>query len=198
VSQCTAVGKKSVARDDLRALVDSYIADHQPSAMRDQTFFESMPSLELAIHHAAYALDHREPPKRYSHQRRIRYAPMRKAYLLLMQSLEVLRSFQTFVALHEFMRLAFSKIRGLGPLYTYDTALRIGFRLRLQPIAVYLHSGTRKGAQALGIRGLKVVNVGELPQALHVLQAHEIENFLCIFKPSLGLSNKVRSHAAAI
>jgi hypothetical protein len=33
----------------------------------------------------------------------------------------------------------------------YDTALRIGAKLKLFPTKVYLHAGTRLGARALGL-----------------------------------------------
>lgn len=142
-----------------------------------------MPSLELALHYAAFALDHRDPPKRYAHQRRIRLAPMRRAYKFLSRSSAELKGCRTFDALHNFLANAFSKIRGLGPLYTYDTALRIGFFLKFEPELVYLHAGTRDGARAIGIRNARVAEIDMLPSELRVLAPHEIENFLCIFKP---------------
>ncbi|MGE0188127.1 MAG: hypothetical protein AB7F79_02265 [Steroidobacteraceae bacterium] len=170
----------------ISALIARYIAVHQPSAIREKLFFANMPSLELAIHHAAYSLDDREPPKRYSHQRRIRRSPMRKAHWYLSHSLAKLWEMRTFTELHKFLKATFSKIHGLGALYTYDTALRLGFFLRLEPVDVYLHAGTRQGARAIGIRASRIVKVNELPTELHVLAPHEIENFLCIFKPRKG------------
>lgn len=173
-------------RGSIRSLVGIYLKDHQPNALREKHFFETMPSLDLALHHAAFALDHRDPPKRYSHQRRIRFAPMRKAYRFLLGAREELLGFTTFEKLHELLSSAFSRIRGLGPLYTYDTALRIGFFLKLEPSLVYLHAGTRDGARAIGIRGVRVVAFDTLPQELQVLAPHEVENFLCIFKPRVA------------
>lgn len=170
----------------VRDLVRIYLKDHQPNALKEKYFFENMPSLDLTLHHAAFALDHRDPPKRYSHQRRIRFAPMRKAYKFLLGARKELLGFTTFERLHEFLSSAFSKIKGLGPLYTYDTALRIGFFLKLEPSLVYLHAGTRDGARAIGIRGVRVVEVNTLPQELQVLAPHEVENFLCIFKPRVA------------
>ena len=90
---------------------------------------------------------------------------------------------RTFDELHSFLEVTFLKIPGLGVLYTYDTALRIGFYLRLEPKAVYLHAGTKIGARALGVTTAKRAQVRDLPLALQVLPVHEIENFLCIFKP---------------
>jgi len=173
-------------RQSIRSLVTIYVKEHQPNALREKSFFETMPSLELALHHAVFALDHREPAKRYSHQRRIRLAPMRQAGKFLAQAGAELKGFNTFETLHEFLANAFSKIRGLGPLYTYDTALRIGFFLKLEPKLLYLHAGTRDGARAIGIRSVRAVKVDKLPPELQVLAPHEIENFLCIFKQRIS------------
>lgn len=183
MSDCNNSTSNWVGRGDLNSLVSMYIAKHQPRALREKSFFESMPSLELAIYHAAFALDDREPPKRYSHQRRIRMRPMKHAHHFLLQSRGRLAKVRSFEELHDFLRIAFSEVHGLGALYTYDTALRVGFFLKLAPEKVYLHAGTRQGARAFGVRNADVVEVSALPRELAALPPHEIENFLCIFKP---------------
>lgn len=183
MSACNNNTSQDVGRSGLRSLVALYIAKHRPGALREKAFFDSMPSLELAIYHAAFALDDRDPPKRYSHQRRIRMRPMKQAHHCLLQSRDQLKKARTFEDLHEILRTAFSDVHGLGALYTYDTALRLGFFLGLAPEKVYLHAGTRQGARALGVRCSDVVEVSALPKELQTLPPHEIENFLCIFKP---------------
>lgn len=172
------IGKRSI-----RFLIDNYIKEHQRNALNEKDFFTKIPSIELAIHHAAFALDDRIPPRRYSHQRRIRLIPMREAHKFLSRSIDQLNKFKTFEELHEFLRSAFCKINGLGPLYIYDTALRIGFFRKLEPKLVYLHAGTRVGAKALHLGRGETVSVEALPQELRCLPPHEIENFLCLFKP---------------
>lgn len=137
--------------------------------------------MELAIHHAAFALDHRN--KRYSHQCRISLAPIRKAHEFLLSSNKDLGALASFNEIHTFLESSFSKIRGLGVLYTYDTALRLGFFFGVEPTSVYLHAGTKNGARAFGVSGSRIVSVESFPAALRVLPAHEIENFLCIFRP---------------
>lgn len=166
---------------NLRGLVAKYVKDHQPNARREKSFFEDMPSFELAASHAAFAMD--GEGKRYSHQSRISKRPMETAYKLLLRERDRIHAMTTFDEMHAFLEDAFSKIHGLGKLYTYDTALRLGFFRRLEPVAVYLHAGTAEGARALGIQASGVVSVSTLPRELHVLPAHEIENFLCVFKP---------------
>lgn len=180
---CSSAGMTLATRGAvLRSLVARYIAQHRPRALREKDFFTSMPSLELAIHHAALALDDRNPPRRYSHQCRIRLAPMRKAEQFLLRARKQLEAKTTFDDLHTFLANTFTKIPGLGVLYTYDTALRLGFFLGLEPTSVYLHAGTKVGARALGVTASHMVRVSSLPPALQVLPPHEIENFLCIFK----------------
>lgn len=181
---CSAVKNNLTIRgSSLRSLVENYIKEHRPRALRERDFFMSMPSLQIAIHHAAFALDDRTPPKRYSHQCRIRRAPMQQAEKYLIAAQKKLGAMTTFDGLHSFLAGMFTKIPGLGVLYTYDTALRLGFFLRLEPELVYLHAGTKVGARALGVTASQTVRVSSLPRALQVLPAHEIENFLCIFKP---------------
>jgi hypothetical protein len=72
---------------------------------------------------------------------------------------------------------------GLGELYFYDTALRIGAKLGVLPQAVYLHAGTRAGATTLGlIVDGSVLLKSELPELPQKLQPHEVEDVLCIYK----------------
>ena len=182
----TTANKTSIQGNSLISLVEIYREKHRNSALQEKTFFEEMPSLKLAIYHAAFALDHRTPSKRYSHQRRIRQAPMRQAYKYLSDALVKIKNCKTFDELHELLCVAFLRIHGIGQLYTYDTALRIGFALGIEPTLVYLHAGTRQGARAIGVKSSKKVELQDLPVALRKLAPHEIENFLCIFKPRIA------------
>jgi hypothetical protein len=51
---------------------------------------------------------------------------------------------------------------------------------------VYLHSGTRDGARALGLgRGRDTLRKHELPREFEELTAAEIEDCLCIYKDAL-------------
>jgi hypothetical protein len=58
---------------------------------------------------------------------------------------------RNFAELFEMIHTAVHPIPGLGELYVYDTALRIGAKLNLLPDKAYLHAGTRSGARALGL-----------------------------------------------
>lgn len=75
------------------------------------------------------------------------------------------------------------KIVGLGELYFYDTALRIGAYLNLHPEKVYLHRGTRIGAKKLGFDWKKEsLDPAIFPEPLKPLKPLEIDYFLCIYK----------------
>lgn len=74
-------------------------------------------------------------------------------------------------------------IHDIGPLTIYDTALRIGAFLRLEPAVVYLHRGTREGAKAIGENHRsECLDVRELPRPFQRLKPYEIEDCLCIYK----------------
>lgn len=45
------------------------------------------------------------------------------------------------------------KVKGFGELSIYDTAVRIGAHLRIEPDKVYLHAGAREGIKALEDKG---------------------------------------------
>lgn len=143
-----------------------------------------MPSLELAIHHAALAIDRRG--KRFSHQCRIPIDALQRAKALLGGEAARLGESRTFHELHAFLAKTLKSVRGLGELYVYDSGLRIGAFLGLAPSHVYLHAGTRTGARALGLDlSQGFLRVSELPKPIQELQPHEIEDFLCIYKGRL-------------
>ena len=87
---------------------------------------------------------------------------------------------------------AVRSVRGIGELYVYDTALRIGAHLRLLPRQVYLHTGTRVGARALGLDDRTTsVSLSHLPVGLRPLQPHEVEDVLCIYNDWLATAKGV-------
>lgn len=89
--------------------------------------------------------------------------------------------------MHALIERLVGRTRGIGELYVYDTALRIGAWLELFPGKVYLHAGTRWGARALGFDPkARALEVSELPQELQQLEPYEIEDLLCIFKDKLA------------
>jgi hypothetical protein len=97
------------------------------------------------------------------------------------------RELRSFHELYGIVRDRIGGIRGVGELTVYDTALRIGGKLGLEPDRVYLHSGTRVGARNLGLNWRAAfLQVSDLPAKLRVLKPREVEDLLCVFKDELG------------
>jgi hypothetical protein len=166
---------------DLAALVRLYRIHNRADSEKEIKFFRDMPSFELAVHHAALATDDRG--KRYSHQRRISQSPLKSAKQILAKSFSKIEKCGSFHELYSWLAEALGAVHGLGELYIYDTAFRLGAFRRLAPEFVYLHRGTRAGAQALGIgTSGDYLAIADLPKPLRSLAPHEMEDFLCIYK----------------
>lgn len=169
----------------LDKLVQIYIKKIRPKVNEEYLYFSEQASLENAIMQATLAID--RDGKRYSHQRRLSRAVIDEAHRTIMNKAGSVVECKSFATLHKLIDRLVSNIDGIGPLYVYDTSVRIGAYLDLYPSKVYLHAGTKKGAKALGLDcRSEYLNLDELPSALQELAAHEIEDFLCIFKDELS------------
>jgi hypothetical protein len=170
-------GPASLAR-----LVADYKKRCSERVVDDNQFFRQLPSIGLAIHHVAFAID--ENGRCFNHQFRIKRAARSIAKQRLTEATKKLRACRSFDALHSFLESLLSDIYGLGEMYIYDAAQRLGVYLGLSPDRVYLHAGVRKGARALGLdtKRRRILEISELPRALHGLSGDDIENFLCIYE----------------
>lgn len=167
----------------IAAIVREYIHRHRPKTTRELRYFRSLQSLDEAIMQAGLA--RRPDGRRWSHQRRIPPTVLEKATRKLRRA--KLGSARSFAELIARVSTAARGVHGIGELYVYDTALRLGGHLRLLPREVYLHAGTRRGARALGLdHRSESVSLNELPAALRRLRPHEIEDLLCIYKDWLA------------
>lgn len=92
------------------------------------------------------------------------------------------RGFTDFDDLHD----TIEELRpdGIGPVTTYDVAVRIAAFLGIEPDSLYLHAGVQEGWTALVGRtpGLKRVPRWAWPEPLRVLPADEVEDFLCTYR----------------
>lgn len=139
--------------------------------------------LNDCIQNAAFA---KVNGKKHSHQHRLQYKNFEKAYKILKKNKEDIKNCKNFDDLYGFIEKLVSCIKGLGELYFYDTALRIGAHLGLSPTKIFLHRGTRVGAKNLGLDGkAKTLEVSKMPEAFQKLEPYEIEDLLCIFKDKL-------------
>jgi hypothetical protein len=101
----------------------------------------------------------------------------------LIGSLPVLAKSDTFGYLYSSIELRSPK--GIGPMTTYDVAVRFGAYLGLKPDSIYLHAGTLAGLKALGLntRGcFKTFPMEILPAILRNKDPDEVEDFLCTYR----------------
>jgi hypothetical protein len=169
----------------LKSIVRIYIAKIRPRAQTELDWFKQQPTLKSAINLAALATNSNS--KRYSHQRRLKKETLERARIILSANLENIEKCGSFDELFTLIEIALQSVGGIGELFVYDTALRIGAKLNLFPDEVYLHTGTRVGAKALGFDGkATAIEITALPIELRQLEPHEIEDVLCIFKSELS------------
>ena len=169
-----------------QAIIRLYKGKHYRSHESEMACFTRQPTLRAAIEYAATSTRDTDG-KRFSHKRRAPRAALQLAKRELIQHESKIAACHTFEELMELIKGAVSSIYGLGELYIYDTALRIGSKLGIQPNRVYLHRGTRDGAKRLGYSvNRPYIEMHELPSALKALSAAEVEDILCIFKDHLG------------
>jgi len=165
-----------------RRIVDAYIRDYRLGARRQLRFYRNQRNLSDAIQVAG--LCQLPGGQRHPHQRRLPGATLREVVERLQRVSNNLAQAQNFTELHRLVEREIGHIRFVGPLTVYDVAHRIGAFLRIAPILVYLHRGTKEGAHALG-RGGDTVRPDELPIAFRDLRPAEIEDCLCIYKREL-------------
>ena len=165
---------------NLDAVVRHYRSNFQARAQAELQSFrdEQLPD---AVRRAALAV--RPDGLRYSHQTRLKPHHLADAARVLTDNLSTLAVARNFAGLHALLLRLLGSQAGLGELYVYDTALRIGANLGFLPQAIYLHAGTRAGAKVLGL-GINgsVLLKSQLPEPLQRLQPHELEDVLCIYK----------------
>jgi predicted lipase len=91
-----------------------------------------------------------------------------------------------------------NKPSGVGELFCYDTALRIGQRLDRLPEKIYIHAGTRVGLERFLKRKIheKTIEKQMLPEPFRSceLTPGQLEDFFCIYK-DIFLHNGGKSNA---
>ena len=125
--------------------------------------------------------------KRCGHQWRLTPAALAAGLQALRPMAHRLEHSGSFDELHDRVLAVAHRTRGLGALWAYDTAVRIGESIGLAPEKIYLHAGTRKGAENLGfaVRKQPVLSLKEVharyPE-LRKLSAGDLESFFCVYK----------------
>jgi hypothetical protein len=170
-----------------------YLANCAAMYATELHWFEGQNSLKMAVARAAVARSRKG--KRLSHQRCVSRFALRSAHDILTKNLGLIKSCTSFVELHDLVGTLTFPIKGIGPLYVYDAALRIGAHMTSGashlPKEVYLHAGSLLGA--VEIQHLKsiipnkvaIVKTSIFPAPLNSLDACELENLLCLYRRCL-------------
>jgi hypothetical protein len=170
----------------LEEVVQDYIDRRRPSAEEELKYFRDQPNLPAAIRVAALAIN--KGGERHSHQRRIPGDMLKHFRRGLSAKRKVLPNCKTFPELMKISEKVAGGIWRKPGLTVYDTTHRIGVYLGLEPDRVYLHTGTRDGARAMGLKSsVSYIFPNEFPKAFRRLKPYEIENCLCIYKDDLRL-----------
>jgi hypothetical protein len=139
-------------------------------------------NLEKAIRYAARART--KLWKKHPHQARRTKAELVGFAQSLSAYKTAIERTMTFQGLIRIATLA--RVKGIGPLTIYDTCTRIAANLGIEVDRIYLHAGTRIGAERiLGMRlNVPYILKSDLPTAFqHTdLGCGEIEDILCIYK----------------
>ena len=165
----------------LEQIVKSYLGEPAKGAKECQLYYARLPSLKEAISQAALA---RIKGKKISHQWRIPNAVLEQGRDALLK--HNYKKIDTFEKLYDLVNQTLRPIRGIGDLAIYDTAHRIGAKLKLYPEHVYLHAGVKVGARALGLPcNQEKLPMNILPKAFQRLSPGQAEDCLCIYKADL-------------
>jgi hypothetical protein len=144
--------------------------------------FEKL-NLTEAIEKAAKSIDPTKNNKLFSHQKRVGYKVANMGYEELKLKEKEINHCQSFEEILAITDKVSQQVYRLGPLWSYDTALRIGFQKTVYPKYVYIQAGVRKGYKKIFNHSAKARFVEKIvfPKELQALKPYEIENFLCIW-----------------
>lgn len=168
-----------MSQPSLSNLVAIYRRIHAPKLDSYLRYFQGLKTLDDAIRFACHGRD----GKIHDHQRLVGKNKLELARISLRRGFHEIEASESFDVLQGLTEHRTSKIHRFGVLAVYDTSLRLGAFLGLWPEVVYLHAGTKKGCQSLGVTTKGgTIEMQNLPKAVQSLEPHHVENFLCIFK----------------
>jgi hypothetical protein len=167
--------------------LQSDIADFRENELRElhelARFFMSL-SFHSAIEYAASGVTpHR---KIHPHQRGIGVKQLRQSAARLKEYSSAIRKAKSFADLFIITEAVKSTQKGLGDLWSYDTALRMAFNRgkTFYPQAVFLQKGNMKGIRKIFLRmpvKQRTFPVKIFPKEIRSLKPFEIENFLTVW-----------------
>lgn len=144
-------------------------------------FSAIQPTLKDAVKVASLCIN--QDKKRHPHQYRIRGKSLKELQDKLLKEIDAIGNSKDFEEL--FSIIDNTRVYGIGNLTKYDVAQRIGKYLNLFPKKIYVHCGTKIGAQYLiGKIKSRTITKEQLPTVFNDenLSCSEIEDILCIYK----------------
>jgi len=166
-----------------------YFSSHLPRLEEMRSYYQGL-TLESAIKNAAAGIESEE--KMSSHQYRIGKKKGVIAANEMLKYKRTLSACRTFEDIFKITEQVKNSIVRLGDLWSYDTALRIGFKLDILPAEVYVQSGVVDGVKkALNGKRPKgrSIPLSIFPEKFQQLTPYQAENFLCIWGKEKSNSN---------
>ncbi len=147
-------------------------------------WYSEADNLKSAIEKAFRSED--EKGKVDNHQCRVGRKRLVKAANIAIKNLSN-DKFANFNQIHSFIKSVAQDIDGFGSLASYDVAIRIAKYCNYEVNEVHFHSGTTKGAIAIGINAKEgeYMTCDNFPHPFNTLSGDHIENLLCIYKDNL-------------
>lgn len=166
----------------MNELIDKYLDKHACHLKRAREYFENLSTNEVVL---KAALSVNEESKMFPHQYRVGKAKTELAANKLLQFETEILSAQSFEDIFKYTEEVRKMKIGVGHLWSYDTALHIGFKLGLLPNEVYIQSGVKRGlCQFYKKTKIKRKIDKSFFIGLESLEPYEIENFLCVMSKS--------------
>jgi len=176
--------------DYYKSLIADYLSKRNNMCCIDIiTYTIEQNSLEAAIRVAVMSKN--KNGKTESHQRRIYkdvYPNFQKNLINVKEKINNAKNFDELITI-----IFKHKPFGVGELFCYDVALRIGYKLNKLPEKIYIHAGTRTGLEKLLNRKIyeETIYKHKLPEPFCSckLTPDQLEDFLCIYKKNLSDNN---------
>ena len=169
----------------LEIAINKYKEEVLPSLSNKRKKFEAM-DLKSAVKLASFGKIE-ENGKMDSHQRHIGYKICEVGAFQLLSLEDKFQDCKCFKDIMIQTDIIKNQILSLGDLWSYDSALRIGFNLKLYPLEVYVQSGVKDGVRKFfggsipkNIKG-RTIQKQSFGEAFMELEPYEIENFLCVW-----------------
>lgn len=165
----------------LEKIIEHYKIQHQLNLESELADFSQSNDFGDVIYRVAYCQD--KDGKKYFHQYRIiKQACEDSHHILKRLSFNNIKDFES---LYVYLKDNLLPVYGVGKLYIYDAALRLGACFDVEPTKIYLHAGALKGAKKLNLTISKdSLNIKDLPLHLQTINPKFVEAILCIYKDS--------------